>query len=162
MNEQAAEAIISLHKHGYVCNPDPPYPGGLEGFEQDLKQLFSQYFDPAHVQAEFALPSELQQFLLAIEGSYYRRNSAGLFAMGSILSTTKYQLKLWEPEGEPALMWIEVGNWSDKHQLIMCVNRSSPYFGKVLDMHDEHPYCNDDFYIDEEYESIYHYARYPN
>ncbi len=162
MNEKAAEAIITLFKSGYTCDPDPPYPGGLQGFEQDLKQMFSQYFDPAHVEAEFALPTDFQEFLLAIDGSFYKRNWASVFAMESILSNTKYQLKLWEPEGEPHLMWIEVGAWSDKHQLIMCVNRSNAYFGKVLDLHDDHPYCNEDFDPDEEWPGIYSYLECPN
>jgi hypothetical protein len=55
MNEKAAEAIITLFKSGYTCDPDPPYPGGLQGFEQDLKQLFSQYFDPAHVEVRIRI-----------------------------------------------------------------------------------------------------------
>ena len=82
MNEKAAEAIITLFKSGYTCDPDPPYPGGLQGFEQDLKQMFSQYFDPAHVESEFALPTDFQDFLLAIDGSFYKRNWASRICHG--------------------------------------------------------------------------------
>jgi hypothetical protein len=92
MNEKAAEAIITLFKSGYTCDPDPPYPGGLEGFTKDLKQLFSQYFDPARVEAELALPTDLQEFLLAIDGSFYKSNWASVFAMEAI--PVQYQIRI--------------------------------------------------------------------
>ncbi len=43
----------------------------------------------------------------------------------------------------------------------MCVNRSNAYFGKVLDLHDDHPYCSEDFDPDEEWAGIYSYLECP-
>ncbi|MFN8395758.1 MAG: hypothetical protein U0176_14065 [Bacteroidia bacterium] len=154
-------SIESLLKHGYVCHPEPPYEGGIEGFIRELKALFSSYFDPGYVAEEFKLPREFSEFLETVEGSYFRGNWAGLFGMEGIYNTTKYQLELWEPGPENPVLWIDVGNWSDKHNLVMCVSKSHPDFGKVIDAYDDHPYCSEDFYNFEEWAGIDEYAMGP-
>lgn len=158
LGSSTQKSIESLLQHGYVCRPEAPYEGGIEGFITEMKELFSSYFDPGYVAEEFKLPGEFSEFLETIEGPYFRGNWAGLFGMEDIYNTTQYQLELWEPGPENPVLWIDVGNWSDKHHLVMCVSRSHPDFGKVIDAYDDHPYCSEDFYNFEEWENIDEYA----
>lgn len=161
MHPTAQQAIESLLQHGYQCNITAPYKDGLEGFTRDLKELFSKYLDPSYVEAELVLPPDLQAFLQVIQGSYHKRNWAVLYGMEGIVASTQYDLELWKPEPEDAVMWISIGGWSDKHQLLMCLNTTSTYFGKVIDAYDDHPYCSATFEPDHQWDGLFSYTTHP-
>ena len=39
-------------------------------------------------------------------------------------------------------LWLVIGSWSDAHDWMICVDRSSPRFGVVADWNDTHPWSD--------------------
>ena len=47
-----------------------------------------------------------------------------------------------------ATLWLTIGDYSDRHEMTLCCDRSDPRFGTVIDGHDDHPW-HDGGYCDE-------------
>jgi hypothetical protein len=117
-----------------------------------LSQTFAAYYGADAVTARFDIPDEYATFMQQIGGGW--EWTAGL---GSILlsaknvasaSTSTFRSlvseRSAEEDGEPEDdgLWLTIGYFSDRHDTLLCCDRSHRYYGYVIDGHDDHPWLN--------------------
>jgi hypothetical protein len=119
---------------------------------ESLRQTFAAYYGTDSVAARFDIPDDYATFMRQIGGGW--EWSAGL---GSILSSAKQVAsaststfrsmvseRSEEDDGEVEDdgLWLTIGYFSDRHDTLLCCDRSHRYYGYVIDGHDDHPWLN--------------------
>jgi hypothetical protein len=119
---------------------------------ESLRHAFAAYHGADVVTARFYIPDDYATFMQQIGGGW--EWSAGL---GSILlsaknvasaTTSTFQSLVSErsaedddkPEDDG--LWLTIGYYSDRHETLLCCDRSHRYYGYVVDGHDDHPWLN--------------------
>lgn len=51
------------------------------------------------------------------------------------------------------IMWLRFALWSDKHEYLICCDRSSAAFGKIFDAYDVRPWMDDINFIRDSFKS---------
>ena len=133
--------------------------------ETDFKTYFKHHFDPYFVDEHFEIPMVFKAYLNALEGTVMRSNWwSYLYGKTEVLEATKNSLGIWirdvvdrRKNGtsySTDTLWICFGGWSDKHEYIICCDKTHPDFGKIFDAYDDHPYLGEDFLKDGEWDDI--------
>lgn len=110
--------------------------------------LFTPYLGRDEVAKRLALPEDYLCFLTLNNNTWRQGGEYGLYLYGAnaILGGTSYDpdLELYA-EGRPqdAGMWIAIGHWSDRHDMMLCCDRKLPLFGAIIDCNDDHPWMAD-------------------
>lgn len=137
---------------------------------EELKEFFLNYFDKEFIEERISLPDEYTRFLLEFKGYFYKEDWGGFYGVDNILSDTKSSYEYyWDDEEfeenkkgktskEGYTMWITMGDWGDNHEIIMCIDKTNSYYGKVLDVNDTHPICFGIVAPDRIYSSFKDYA----
>jgi hypothetical protein len=120
--------------------------------EESLLQTFAAYYGDDAVAARLDIPADYAAFMQQIGGGW--EWTAGL---GSILLSTKQVAaattstfrsmvaeRSVEDDGEPGDdgLWLTIGYFADRHDTLLCCDRSHRYYGYVVDGHDDHPWLN--------------------
>ena len=115
----------------------------VSAFIRDLARLFTPYFGQQEVAEPLALPEDYRCFATHRQGTWRGGDSDGLYLYGvqAVLAETAYECRSYAENRPPgAGMWIIFGQWSDRHDLMLCCDRQLPLFGSVIDFHDDHPW----------------------
>ncbi len=123
-------------------------------FLEQLKQNFLPYFSQAYLDENLVLPEAFLIYLETIKGTL--SSSWEWFGDGAqILSSTQYFCEAYEDDflkrkakNAPYpndTIWVKFGEWADKHEWIICCDKSHPDFGKVFDCEDDHPWWRENF-----------------
>jgi hypothetical protein len=138
---EALQLIENLKRQGFIHKPKPIFDGGVERLSQDLLQLFSKYFSSQYVKLNFEIPLDFLTFLECAKGSFVLDNYYYLLHIEGVLSVTEFFLKEWNPNDDNSL-WINIGGYSEKHEYLMCCDKSKPEFGKISETWDDHPWMD--------------------
>lgn len=153
-----------LTQRGYKLKPETRTAGDFDAFLADLQQLFCFYFPQQYITENFALPADFAQYLIESEGAWYQRDWAYIGSLSDVLSLTAdfmrtfdddfFERKQAKTPFSTDTMWLKIGEWSDKHDWIICVDKQNLKFGQVIDAYDDHPFLNEDFLTNGEYPSF--------
>ena len=105
----------------------------------------------------------LEQFLIEFQGYFYSEGWAGFYGIDDIVERTRDWYKYWDFDykdrkeaGElkaDDTLWLNFGYWSDKHEMVLCLDKTNRYFGNVIDTRG-HPFLHGNIYIDGFYDSF--------
>jgi hypothetical protein len=107
--------------------------------------LFRRYFQPEIVEQYFHIPPDYRIFLEHIRSSVQRGGIYGttLHGTASVVTMTEHGCDLFANRWSlQALMVLEIGHWSDKHDIFLICDTRNPLYGAVLDCHDDHPWLD--------------------
>jgi hypothetical protein len=134
-------------------------------FLEQLKQIFLPYFSQAYLDENLVLPEAFLIYLETVKGMlhsswlWYADKDMVLFTTRGFCSDF-YGEDFLERKNEGTsqindTIWVKFGEWSDKHDWIICCDKSHPDFGKVFDCWDDHPWWHgDEFLSYEEFDSF--------
>lgn len=132
-----------------------------------LKQFYLKYFEEEFIEDRFAFPADYEQFLIEFQGYFYSEGWAGFYGIDSVLECTKDWYQYWDFDyeerknngklSEDDTLWLNFGYWSDKHEMVLCLDKKNRFFGNVIDTR-AHPFLHGSIYIDGFYDSFKIYA----
>lgn len=110
-----------------------------------LASTFAQYMGQKQAEARFSVPRDYVLFMTTIGGGWvwplslvYTLNRAE-----SVARVTQTMCELFADERqEGSGLWLTIGHWSDKHDHLLCCDRTDARFGHVVDAHDDHPWLD--------------------
>jgi len=112
-------------------------------FLSEIKEMYSDYFDVEYIAKNFSIPEEYLKSIGLIDVdelySHYAitlNTKRGLDLYGDDFFKRKQKGTLHEND----VMFICIGEWSDKHEFQLCCDTSSSAYGKVFDFNDAHPW----------------------
>lgn len=119
-------------------------------FVMDLAALFTPYFGQHEVAERLAVPEDYLYFLTLSKGTWRRGGDYGLYlySADAVLADTSYGCDCFaENRPQDAGMWITIGHWSDRHDIMLCCDCHLSLFGTIIDCNDDHPWmANGAFY----------------
>lgn len=122
-------------------------PVDLTAVTEQIAAVLRRWFSPEDVDARFAVPSDAQQWLVEIARQSFRDEASWMW-LAAARDVPAATADRWEvlASGPPARreLWIVIGSWSDKHDYMLCCDRTSPRFGAVADWYDTHPWWDED------------------
>lgn len=115
-----------------------------------VRELFVAHHGSVDVAERFRVPEEYAAFMQAVGGGWKSPHGLEwiLFEAESVVRATANDFRLFVTEvedGEPVLdtgFWLSIGWYSDKHEYLLCCDRTHSYYGVVVDGHDSHPWMN--------------------
>ncbi|NES96683.1 MAG: SMI1/KNR4 family protein [Desertifilum sp. SIO1I2] len=115
-----------------------------------VQAVFTNHYGSSEVEKRFQIPQDYTMFMQAIGGGWKSLQSLQwhLFDAKTVASQTIANFRVFvlsAEEGEPICesgFWLSIGEWSDKHEYLLCCDRPHPKFGAVLDGHDSHPWLD--------------------
>ena len=133
-------------------------PLAIDLFEAQTKSFFTNYFDAKYVATNFALPEDFGTFLSLCPAPYQIPFAwEVLYDAQHILKDLPEYYHVFEEDFERRKtaneltatdkMWLRFALYGDKHEFLICCDRTSAAFGKVFDAYDDHPWM-DESYID--------------
>lgn len=148
---------------------DQGTPMELEVFEWELKDIFKAYFGINYVEKNFSLTDDIKELIQLLDGNLRKSDWCAIYCGSDIITSTEYYCRQWgeqilkrRQQGEldnNDVMFMRLGYWSDKHDYIFCCDKSSLHYGKIYDVNDEHPWLEEYFNIEEEYENVMDFLR---
>lgn len=115
-----------------------------------VREMFATHYGSTAVEKRFQVPEEYAVFMQTVGGGW--KWPYGLewtvFDAATVLGATANDFSVFvlgADEQEPVLdtgFWLAIGWYSDKHEYLLCCDRSHSYYGAVLDGHDSHPWLN--------------------
>ena len=134
-------------------------------FLERLQQILLPYFSQAYLDANLVLPEAFLIYLETVKGSldsdwewfgdsasvlYMTKDFCESWCRGDFLDRKKKGIS--KPNDT---IWLKFGAWSDKHEWIICCDKSNPKFGWVFDCYDDHPLSNGErFLTNDEFDSF--------
>lgn len=93
------------------------------------------------------IPLEFMAYLDAMRTRWWRARDSPyalkLYSCEGMLLNTSYLASTFAHEWEePQGPWLVIGDWSDKHDTMLCCDERSTLWGQVHDFHDAHPWLN--------------------
>ena len=133
--------------------------------ETMLQAYFKQFFEHDFVDQCFEIPADFKAYLMALDGRLGKKFTAfRLDGKSFILGTTKSSLSVAIEDAalrrqvgdaySTDTFWLCFGIWGDKHEFLICCDKTHPDFGKVFDAYDDHPYYSEDFLTGDEWDNI--------
>ena len=119
-----------------------------------IRSSFSAHVGQTELEQRFSIPEDYATFMCLVGGGWHSSRSLGLwlFSADQVAGATIEDFRLFvtgvdenEPPDEPPEddgLWLRVGRFSDKHDYLICCDRSHSHYGVVLDGHDSHPWLN--------------------
>lgn len=160
--------IKSLQNYGFKGSYENLNDAQFETAIIQLKHIFSKYFAASYVESSFKLPNDYIEFIKSITSYLSTGNYHTLYSIDEVVKGTKgflidgehYFLKRKKSNSPITtdVMWITIGWWSDKHDLILCCDCSSAYWGKIYDVWDDHPWSGENFTTAAVYDNIEDYV----
>jgi hypothetical protein len=118
-------------------------PQVINALTHELAEMFASSFGQREVAERFMIPDDYRCFLTLSQGCRRRGDAYGLYLhdVDIILSNTRFYFELYAADRPSTSgMWIEIGHYSDRHDLFLCCDRHLPQFGMVVDGHDDAPW----------------------
>lgn len=132
-----------------------------------LKQFYLRYFEAEFIDERIALPEDYKQFLSEFQGYFYSDKWAAFYGIDSVFEQTKDWYERWDFDYAERkdtgkltaddTLWLNFGYWSDKHEMVLCIDKTNRFFGKVIDTRG-HPLLHGSIYVDSFYDSFKIYA----
>lgn len=168
MKVDVCKVIQQFSSRGYQhLDTDEPNNNSIQELMIELKSFYSTYFDEKFIEDRIALPQDYEQFLIEFQGYFYSEGWAGFYGIDDIVERTRDWYKYWDFDykdrkeaGElkaDDTLWLNFGYWSDKHEMVLCLDKTNRYFGNVIDTRG-HPFLHGNIYIDGFYDSFKIYA----
>lgn len=115
-----------------------------------VQAVFTKHYGSSEVEKRFHIPQDYTMFMRVIGGGWKSLQSLQwhLFDAKTVASQTIDNFRVFvlgAEEGElidGSGFWLSIGEWSDKHEYLLCCDRAHPRFGAVLDGHDSHPWLD--------------------
>lgn len=120
---------------------------------ENIKTIYKDYFDEKYIENNFKLTDNMKSYLNNIDGLLFQGDWIIINSKSDIIKCTKYFAKRGRYENYKK-MYLHLGHWSDKHDLVFCCDESSEKFGLIIDVCDFHPWEYDSFGGDATYETI--------
>ncbi|UUC44463.1 hypothetical protein [Flavobacterium cerinum] len=108
-----------------------------------LKDIYSDYFDSEYLDKNLEIPHMYTDAIRKI-------NIDDLFSLSDTLISTQDWMQMYADdflERKAAnkltscdIIFLVIGEWGSRHDLLLCCDTSSPDFGKVFDYNDAHPW----------------------
>lgn len=133
-----------------------------------LRMIFEEHA-PQGSMSHMKLPADVLAYLSVARGRMWAWDASDLYAFTIhhdeiILSNTRYFGEVFGPSEEEELteldlffrrelagshgghltygVWMDFASYSENHNVMVCLDERSPYWGKVCDFHDAHPWLN--------------------
>jgi hypothetical protein len=162
------KVIQQFESRGYQhLGGEEPNSTSIQELIAELKAFYLNYFDENFIEDRIALPADYEQFLTEFQGYFYKEGWAAFYGIDTIVERTEAWYKYWDFDYEDRkeagelkaddTLWLNFGHWSDKHEMVLCVDKTSRYFGNVIDTR-AHPFLHGSIYIDGFYDSFKTYA----
>ena len=94
--------------------------------------------------SQFEIPPDYRYFLSIASAGWRCDKGLGFYFYPPqiVIYNTKAGYELSDDDEIPPEQntWIELGHWSDKHDVFLCCDPLDPHFGTVVDCHDGHPW----------------------
>ncbi|MEP1080020.1 hypothetical protein NDI52_32150 [Leptolyngbya sp. PL-A3] len=115
-----------------------------------VQNVFMGYYGASEVEKRFQIPQDYAMFMQVVGGGWKSLRSLQwcLFDAKTVARQTIANFQVFvlgAEEGEPICesgFWLSIGEWSDKHEYLLCCDRAHSKFGAVLDGHDSHPWLD--------------------
>jgi hypothetical protein len=116
-----------------------------------IRGLFASYYGNEAVDSRLAIPADYGRFMTEFGDGWHQPAGLGrdIFAAATVGTDTAYYFNAYvidrDEESEPLAdngLWLSIGWFADKHEIVLCCDRSHSYYGKVIDFHDSHPWLN--------------------
>lgn len=164
MEIDVAKVIHQFESRGYEhIGGDEPNDTSINTLLLELKTFYSKYFDSKFIEERMALPVDYEQFLMNFKGYLYSEQWAAFYGIDSLVERTKDWYAYWDFDYEDRkvagnlkeddTLWLNFGYWSDKHEMVLCLDKNNRYFGQVIDTRG-HPFLHGTIYIDGFYDSF--------
>jgi hypothetical protein len=148
--EKVFDAFAKKNRIGWKVDYEPL---AIEVFEDKSKTFFGDYFDADYVAKNFSLPEDFRVFLelchspIQIPEAWELLEDAQhiLDSLPGFFNLYAEDLQERKEENEMTAadtMWLRIALYSDKHEFLICCDRSSAVFGKVFDSYDDHPWMD--------------------
>lgn len=108
-----------------------------------LKDIYSDYFDSEYLDQNLEIPHIYTDAIRKI-------NVDDLFSLSNTLINTQGWMQMYGDEflerkatnqlTSGDTIFLVIGEWGTRHDLLLCCDKSSPDFGKVFDYNDAHPW----------------------
>lgn len=141
-----------------------PKPFDRRRFNGAVKALFSPYFEDSYINDNLDIPADYLEFLSQLQGTLEQGDWKFLHNEEWVLLRTRYFCKAFKEgfmdrktAGTPCLsdvIWLCVGDWSNKHDYILCCDKSSEHYGIIYDVWDDHPWLSEHFLTYETYKTV--------
>ena len=108
--------------------------------------MLRRWFAPEHVDAHFALSPEACEWFteMALQKFSDDDSWVWLAAARDVPALTADRLEYGGFDPLPhSELWILLGGWSDKHDYLLCCDRTSARFGMVADWNDIYPWADE-------------------
>jgi hypothetical protein len=117
---------------------------------RDIKALFAAHIGEKAVTERLEIPADYAVFMEGAGGGWEWRQGLeqSLFTADNVAGGTARDYRLFvterdEDDGpQDDGLWLRIGRYSDKHDTLLCCDRSHRLHGQVVDGHDDHPWLN--------------------
>jgi hypothetical protein len=127
----------------HALEPNHPAAVDLDAFRASLVEVLTRFQPADEVARRFALSPEYQAFVENVLDRNWSDADDWLTVHAAevvAFVTEDDAVYLGDGDPETAELWVAFGHWSDRHDLFVCCDRTSPRFGYVADFHDGHPW----------------------
>lgn len=123
-------------------------------FFERLQQIFLPYFSQAYLDENLVVPEAFLIYLETVKGmlssswEWFGDKALVLYTTEKFCESYEDYFLERKTENAPYpndTIWVKFGEWADKHEWIICCDKSHPDFGKVFDCEDDHPWWGENF-----------------
>lgn len=145
-SSRLSSAWVHFRESRELVPSGPQVPVDLAALTGQIAAVLRRWFSPEEVDARFAVPPAVQEWLVEIAQQSFSDNRSWIWlaAACDVPVATADRWEGFEPD-PPARseLWMVIGSWSDKHDYMLCCDRTSPRFGAVADWNDTHPWWDE-------------------
>ncbi len=163
--------LIKLKSYGFEGGGKAVSNQQLNLYINQLNELLQKYFSKEYLENNFSIPTSYLDFSKDISTFLYFGKYHTIYSLKEVVEGTRNTLfdfecnfynrsKSNQQFKDNDVIWLAIGWWSDKHDLLICCDKSSVFYGKIYDVWDDHPWYSEKFVIAEEFENIEAYANY--
>jgi hypothetical protein len=128
-----------------LVDPEPTDDDAVAAFRAGIAECFTGLLGAAAV-ARIDLPPDYKRFLRIASGTWRWGDAHGyhLYGPSRVVGDIGFANRTFDyavPAEETA--WLVAAHWSDRHDVLLCCDRTDERFGTVEDHHDGHPWTGD-------------------
>jgi hypothetical protein len=146
INAAWSHLLDAVHRTAPELTPEERVADWAEGTRR-IQELFASRAGERDVAERLDIPADYAEFMERVGGGWEWQEQS-LFTAAEVARGTAHDYRLWvterdEDDGpQDDGLWLRIGRCADRHDTLLCCDRSHRLHGRVVDGHDDHPWLN--------------------